>query len=188
MIEPYHLEPPLSADDVKILRYGDPVLITGFIYTARDSAHKRLIRQMDAGEELPIPIKGEIIYYVGPSPTRPGRIFGSAGPTTSYRMDPYTPRLLQRGLKAMIGKGRRSKEVRKAIQRHKAVYLAAIGGAGAMISMAVKSAEVVAYDDLGPEAIFKLKVEEFPAIVINDIVGNDLYISGQKMYQKNGVP
>jgi len=177
------ISPPLSDSDVEGLRAGDRVLISGIIYTARDSAHKRLVELIEAGEQLPFSIKGQIIYYVGPSPAPPGRVIGAAGPTTSYRMDPYTPRLVELGLKAMLGKGKRSQEVIDAMVRHKAVYMAAIGGAGALMSIAIKEAEVIAYEDLGPEAIRRLKVEEFPAIVVNDIFGNDLYSQGKKKYQ-----
>ncbi|RLB24598.1 MAG: Fe-S-containing hydro-lyase [Deltaproteobacteria bacterium] len=178
-----HLETPLSNKDVRSLRAGDQVTISGLIYTARDSAHKRLIQLIEANEPLPFSIEGQVIYYVGPSPAPPGRVIGAAGPTTSYRMDPYTPKLLELGLKGMIGKGRRSEEVVKAIKRHKAVYMAAIGGAGALISTVVREAEVIAYEDLGPEAIRRLRVDRLPAIVVNDSFGNDLYVEGQKKYK-----
>lgn len=177
------ISPPLSDADVEGLKAGDRVLISGIIYTARDSAHKRLVELIEAGEQLPFPLQGQIIYYVGPSPAPPGRVIGAAGPTTSYRMDPYTPKLLELGLKAMIGKGKRSQEVKEAMVRHKAVYMAAIGGAGALMSISVKEAEVIAYEDLGPEAIRRLRVEQLPAIVVNDIYGNDLYLQGKKKYQ-----
>ena len=179
----YHLKTPISIEDIKPLRSGDQVTISGYIYTARDAAHRRLIELIDEEKELPIPIDGQVMYYVGPSPAPPGRVIGAAGPTTSYRMDPYTPRLLELGLKVMIGKGKRSKEVKEAIVKYKAVYMAAIGGAGALMARAVKEARVIAYQDLGPEAIRELKVEKLPAVVVNDTAGNDLYHEGQKMYE-----
>jgi len=183
MSDVYHLKTPVSIEDIKLLRSGDRVIISGYIYTARDAAHRRLIELIDEKKELPIPIEGQVMYYVGPSPAPPGRVIGAAGPTTSYRMDPYTPKLLELGLKVMIGKGKRSKEVKEAIVKYKAVYMAAIGGAGALMAKAIKEAQVVAYQDLGPEAIRELKVEKLPAIVVNDMVGNDLYLEGQKMYK-----
>lgn len=179
----FHLKTPLSIEDIEMLRSGDRVVISGIIYSARDTAHRRLLELIDAGKELPIPIEGQVIYYVGPSPARPGRAIGAAGPTTSYRMDAYTPRLLELGLKGMIGKGKRSTEVKKAIVRHKAVYMAATGGAGALMSRAIKHARIVAYEDLGPEAIRELEVDKLPAIVVNDIEGNDLYVEGQEKYK-----
>ncbi len=184
MSEPKRISPPLSEGDVEGLRAGDRVLITGVLYTARDAAHKRLIDLLDRGEELPFDLKGQIIYYVGPTPPRPGEIIGSAGPTTSGRMDAYTPRLLELGLKATIGKGQRSDEVVEAMKRYKAVYLAAVGGAAALIKKCIKKAEVIAYEDLGPEAIRRLEVEEFPAIVVNDIYGGDLFKSGVEEYRR----
>jgi len=179
----YHLTTPLSDRDVEPLRAGDRVTLTGIVYTARDAAHRRLIELIEAGTELPIPIEGQVIYYVGPSPAPPGRVIGAAGPTTSYRMDPFAPRLLEMGLKAMIGKGKRSKEVIEAMVRHKAVYLAAVGGAGALMAKAVTAARVVAYEELGPEAIRELRVERLPVVVVNDILGNDLYQEGQEKYR-----
>jgi fumarate hydratase subunit beta len=178
-----HLNTPLSSEDIEPLRSGDRVTISGILYTARDAAHRRLVELIETGIDLPIPIVGQIIYYAGPSPAPPGRVIGAAGPTTSYRMDPYTPRLLELGLKGMIGKGKRAKDVIEAIVKHRAVYMAAIGGAGALMARAVKYAQVVAYEDLGPEAIRELMVEKLPAIVVNDTRGNDLYIQGQKDYQ-----
>ncbi|WP_258360386.1 Fe-S-containing hydro-lyase [Moorella sulfitireducens (nom. illeg.)] len=167
---------PLTDFDVSELRVGDQVLISGVIYAARDTAHKRLIALLGQGAELPVDLKGQVIYYVGPAPAKPGQVIGSAGPTTSGRMDPYTPCLIKEaGLKGMIGKGYRSPEVRKAMVEHKAVYLATVGGAGALIAKCIKKAEVVAYPELGPEAIMALEVENFPATVINDIYGGDLY-------------
>ena len=177
------LTTPLSVKDVEGLRAGDRVLISGIIYTARDAAHKRLLSLIERGKSLPFPPEGQIIYYVGPSPAPPGRIIGAAGPTTSYRMDPYTPRLLELGLKGMIGKGKRSTQVREAMVKNKAIYMAAIGGAGALMSTVIKEAKVIAYEDLGPEAIRRLTVDQLPAIVVNDTLGNDLYEDGKKRYQ-----
>ena len=174
---------PLTDEMVSSLRIGDKVLLNGILYTARDAAHKRLIELLDSGKTLPFDIRGQIIYYVGPSPAKPGRVIGAAGPTTSYRMDPYAPRLMELGLKGMIGKGKRDPAVIEAMVRYKAVYLGATGGAGALISRAIKSAEVIAYDELGPEAIRRLTVENFPAVVINDTAGGDLYEEGLRQYQ-----
>jgi fumarate hydratase subunit beta len=176
------LSPPLSDADVERLQIGDRVLISGAIYTGRDAAHKRLIDLIQADRPLPIDIQGQIIYYVGPSPAKPGRPVGAAGPTTSYRMDAYAPKLIRLGLKGMIGKGARNQEVKNAMVAFKAVYLAAIGGAGALMAQAIKKAEIIAYEDLGPEAIRKMEVEDFPAIVVNDVRGNDLYEEGVKKY------
>lgn len=179
----YHLKTPLSAGDIEPLRSGDRVTISGIVYTARDAAHRRILELIEAEKELPIPIEGQIIYYVGPSPAPPGRVIGAAGPTTSYRMDPFAPKLLELGLKGMIGKGKRSREVIEAMVRYKGVYMAAIGGAGALMSKAIKAARVVAYEELGPEAIRELRVENLPAIVVNDTLGNDLYVEGQEKYR-----
>lgn len=176
---------PLTDPDVERLEIGDTVLVNGVIYTARDAAHKRLIDLLEAGQPLPVDLKGQIMFYVGPSPARPGRVIGAAGPTTSYRMDPYAPQLLKLGLKAMIGKGKRSPEVIAAMVAHKAVYLGAIGGAGALISQSIKAAEIIAYEDLGPEAIRRLVVENLPTIVINDCRGNDLYEQGVRQYARH---
>jgi fumarate hydratase subunit beta len=175
---------PLTDDVIEQLHAGDGVTITGTIYVGRDAAHKRLIEALDEGEPLPFDPKGQIIYYMGPSPAKPGKPIGSAGPTTSYRMDPYAPRLMEVGLKGMIGKGNRSMPVREAMQKHKAVYFAAIGGAAALIAKSIKEAEVIAYDDLGAEALRRLRVEDFPAIVVNDIYGGDAYEEGRTKYQK----
>jgi len=180
----YSLTTPLGDDDVKLLKAGDTVKLTGTIYTARDAAHKRLVDLLDEGKELPIPLEGQIIYYVGPSPTPPGKPIGSAGPTTSYRMDPYTPALLNKGLKGMIGKGSRSDAVVDAMKKNTAVYFAATGGAAALISRSITSAEIVAYEDLGAEAIRKLTVEDFPVIVAQDCGGGNVYEEGQKKYAK----
>ncbi len=181
--EPRRLYPPLSIEDIESLHSGDRVTLSGIIYTARDAAHKRLVDLAEQGRDLPIPIDGQVIYYVGPSPAPPGRPIGAAGPTTSYRMDPYTIKLLQLGLRAMIGKGKRSREVRDAMAQYKAAYMAAVGGAGALMAKSIKKATVVAYEDLGPEAIRELEVEGFPAIVVNDAWGNDLYEEGTARYR-----
>ena len=178
------LIPPLTDEMVKTLVMGDQVLVSGVIYTARDAAHKRLMELLDAGKQLPVDFKGQILYYVGPSPARPGRVIGAAGPTTSTRMDVYTPTMLKLGLKAMIGKGKRSLEVLAALQEFTAVYLGATGGAGALISKCIKAAEVVAFPDLGPEAIHRLEVENLPTIVINDCHGGDLYELGRREYAR----
>ena len=170
-----YIHAPLDAETISGLRAGDFVYITGTIYTARDAAHKRMSEALAGKGALPIELKNNIIYYLGPSPAREGRVIGSAGPTTSGRMDKYTPALLDLGLKGMIGKGRRSKEVKEAVVRNGCVYFAAIGGAGALLSKAIKASEVVAYEDLGTEAVRKLEVENFPVIVVMDADGNDLY-------------
>lgn len=176
---------PLTEDKIKQLRAGDRVLISGIIYTARDAAHKRLIELLDKGKQLPIDVKNQIIYYVGPTPAKPGMALGSAGPTTSYRMDPYTPRLLDLGLRGMIGKGIRSLEVIEAIKRNKGVYFGAIGGAAALISKSIKSSQIIAYKDLGSEAIRRLEIVNLPVVVVIDSLGNNLYEIGQKDYLKS---
>ena len=173
---------PLSRDAAKALRAGDSCLISGVIYTARDAAHKRLCDLVAQGKELPLDIKDAIIYFVGPTPAKPGQAIGSAGPTTSYRMDAYSPSLISLGLTGMIGKGKRGPEVVDAMKQHGAVYFGAIGGCGALLGKCIKKAEVVAYDDLGAEAIRRLEVEDFPAIVIIDSLGNNLYESGRANY------
>lgn len=178
------LTTPFKEEDLKKLRIGDSVEITGTLYTARDAAHKRLVELIEAGKELPFNVKDQGIFYVGPTPPKPGKVIGSAGPTTSYRMDPYAPILMANGLKVMIGKGGRSKEVKEAMKKYKAVYLGAIGGAGALLSKCIKKAELIAYEDLGAEAIRKLEVENFPVIVVNDIYGGDLYEEGQKKWNR----
>jgi len=185
MANEIRLKTPLTDADTDKLKIGDKVLISGIIYTGRDAAHKRMIELVNAGKELPIDVKGQIIYYVGPTPARPGNPIGSAGPTTSYRMDAYAPKMMELGLKGMIGKGNRAPEVVEAMRKYKAVYFGATGGAGAVLSRSIKKAEVVAYDDLGPEAIHRLEVEDFPVVVINDIRGNDLYVEGAKRYRKD---
>jgi len=175
---------PLDDKSVMQLKAGDSVLITGYIYTGRDAAHKRLIELIEKEQELPINIKGQIIYYVGPAPTKPGYPCGSAGPTTSYRMDPYAPVLLDLGLKGMIGKGLRSQEVIESMKKNKAVYFGAVGGAAALIARSVKKSEVVAYEDLGAEAIHRYYVEDFPTIVVIDTEGNNLYETEPPKYRK----
>lgn len=177
------LTTPLTDEDVSKLEIGDTVLLSGSIYTARDAAHKRLVDLIEQNKELPIELKGQVMYYVGPAPAPPGKPIGSAGPTTSYRVDPLTPQLLERGMKASIGKGPRGKEVIESMKKNKAVYLAAVGGAAALIAKSIKKAEIIAYEDLGAEAIRKLEVEDFPCIVANDVRGNDLYQKGVKEYQ-----
>ncbi len=182
------LVPPLVDADVLKLEIGDKVLVSGVIYTARDAAHKRLLEMLAAGQKLPVDLKGQVLYYVGPSPARPGRVIGAAGPTTSYRMDSYAPTLIKMGLKAMIGKGKRSPEVIAAMREFKAVYLGATGGAGALISQCIKDAQVLAFPELGPEAVHRLVVEDLPTIVINDCQGRDLYEVGVKQYQRPASP
>lgn len=176
------LTTPVTSEDLKDLKAGDDVYITGYVYTARDAAHARLVDLLNEGKELPIDLEGAIIYYVGPAPAKPGQALGSAGPTTSYRMDSYAPALMDQGLRGMIGKGKRDQEVKDKIVETGSVYFAAIGGAAALIAKSVKSAEIVAYEDLGAEAIRKLYVEDFPVTVINDSHGNDLYMEGREEY------
>ncbi len=175
---------PLTDEVIKSLKTGDKVLISGVIYTARDVAHKRLVSAIKDKEKLPFNLKGQIIYYTGPTPEPPGKVIGSAGPTTSFRMDAFSPILIKKGLKGMIGKGPRGKEVIDAIKKYKAVYFAAVGGAAALLSKSIKKSEIIAYEDLGTEAIRRLEVEDFPVIVVNDIYGNDLYIEDTKRYSK----
>ncbi|MFM1654697.1 Fe-S-containing hydro-lyase [Brevibacillus sp. B_LB10_24] len=183
-MEAKHISAPLTDETAANLRAGDRVLISGVVYTARDAAHKRMIEALDRGETLPFDIKGQVIYYVGPTPAKPGQVIGSAGPTTSGRMDKYAPRLLELGLKGMIGKGYRNQEVKDAIVQNRAVYFAAVGGSGALLAKAIKSQELVAYEDLGPEAIRRLVIENFPAVVINDMYGQDLYLQGAQQYKQ----
>jgi len=175
MSEIKKLKPPLTENDVRLLKAGDEVLINGVIYTARDMAHKRLCEAIDAGKKLPIELEGAIIYFVGPTPARPGHVIGAAGPTTSSRMDPFSPNLIAKGLRAMIGKGYRNNAVREAMKKYGAVHLSATGGAGALLSKHIVSAKVVAYEDLGTEAIRELEVVDFPAIVAYDAAGNTVY-------------
>lgn len=179
-----HIQAPLTLEVIESLTIGDQVYISGTVYTARDAAHKRLVELLNKGEELPFDIKGQIIFYVGPSPAKPGAVIGSAGPTTSYRMDAYTPPLLEKGLKGMIGKGSRSEEVKASIVANKAVYFAAIGGAAALTAERIKKSKVILYPELGPEAIRKLEVENLPVIVVNDCFGGDLYLEGMKKYSQ----
>ncbi len=176
------IQPPLTDEAVMELKAGDSVLISGVIYSARDAAHKKLVELMEEQKPLPLDLEGQVIYYVGPTPARPGQVIGSAGPTTSGRMDAYTPRMLSMGMKACIGKGSRSPEVKEALQKYKGIYLAAVGGAGALLSRVIKKVEVVAYEELGPEAIRRMEVEDFPATVINDVHGEDLYETGRLKY------
>ncbi len=176
------LETPLREKDVVGLRIGDRVSLDGIIYAARDAAHKRLIEALDQGRPLPVDLNGQVIYYVGPTPPRPGKVIGSAGPTTSIRMDSYAPRLIEEGLKATIGKGYRTQPVVDAMIKHKAVYLIAVGGAGAVLARRITSAKVVAYDDLGTEALRELRVKDFPTVVANDTHGGDIFKEGPKQY------
>jgi len=182
------LKPPLSDEDVAQLRIGEKVWISGVIYSARDTAHKRITEALKRGEHPPIPLKGQIIYYMGPTPARPGRAIGAAGPTTALRMDPYLEPLLRAGLKATIGKGYRSWQAVKLLEKYKAVYLLAIGGAGALLSRHIKKVRVVAYEDLGVEAVRELWVERFPALVANDIYGGDLFEEGVKRFRELSLP
>lgn len=182
-----HMNVPLSGEDALSLHAGDYVYLTGTIYTARDAAHKRMYEALEAGETLPLSMENNVIYYMGPSPAREGKPIGSAGPTTASRMDKYAPTLLDLGLKGMIGKGKRSAAVKEAIVRNGAVYFAAVGGAGALLSRSITSSEVIAYDDLGTEAIRKLEVTNFPCIVVIDAEGNDLYETAVKQYNKESL-
>jgi fumarate hydratase subunit beta len=179
---------PLDQATIDGLRAGDHVAITGVIYTARDAAHKRLIALAEQGAELPLDLRGQVIYYVGPTPPRPGAVIGSAGPTTAMRLDPYTPKMLDLGLKGIIGKGGRGPAVRQAIKDARAVYFIAVGGTGALLNRHIKSAEVIAFEDLGTEAIRRLEVEGFPAIVVNDCEGGDLLESGKQQYRTSDRP
>ncbi|MCG8400192.1 MAG: Fe-S-containing hydro-lyase [Firmicutes bacterium] len=176
------LTTPLTDELVEKLRIGQKVFLNGVLYTGRDAAHKKIVELLESEKKLPIDLRGQVIYYVGPSPAKPGRVIGSAGPTTSGRMDAYAPKLMAMGLKGMVGKGKRSPEVIKAMKHYKAVYFAAVGGAAALISRCIKEAEVVAYPELGPEAVHRLVVENFPVIVVNDTLGGDLYEEGSKIY------
>jgi len=184
MRPPLVLQAPFGVGDAERLRMGDPVLLTGTIFTARDAAHERLIRLLDAGRAFPVDLRGQVIYYCGPTPPRPGRPIGSAGPTTASRMDGYTPALLAYGIRGMIGKGRRSQAVREAIRRHRAVYFGAIEGTAALMGERVREAEVVAFSELGAEAIYRLTVEDFPLVVVNDAAGGDLYEEGRARYDR----
>ena len=177
-----HVTAPLTKEVAKTLKAGDSVLLTGTIYTARDAAHKRLCELVEQGKPLPFDVKDSVIYYVGPTPAKPGQAIGSAGPTTSYRMDAYSPTMIAQGETGMIGKGKRSPEVIAAMKEHTAVYFGAIGGCGALLSNCIKKAEIVCYEDLGAEALRRLEVEDFPVVVIIDSEGNNLYESGRKAY------
>jgi len=184
MSDAYYFSTPLTAEDLEKLKIGDRVYISGTIYTARDAAHKRLVALLTQGSQLPFDPAGQILYYVGPAPAPPGKAMGSAGPTTSYRMDSYSPALLNAGIKAMIGKGPRSAPVIESMIKNKAVYFAAIGGAAVVIADSIKKAKIIAYDDLGPEAIRELTVENFPCIVANDTRGNDIYSEGVAQWKR----
>ena len=179
---PKNIKSPIDQQILEELKAGDQVLITGVLYVARDAAHKRLVEAVDRGEKLPFDIEGQTVYYMGPSPAKPGGVIGAAGPTTSGRMDVYAPRLMEIGLKGMIGKGARTQPVLDAIKKYKAVYFAGLGGAGALISKCIKKAEVIAYDDLGAEALRRIEVVDFPATVINDMHGGNLYEEGKAKY------
>lgn len=178
------LTTPLTDDMVGKLHAGDKVEITGTIFVARDAAHKRMVEALDRGDKLPVDVQGQVVYYMGPSPTKPGKVIGSAGPTTSGRMDKYAPRMMAEGLKGMIGKGLRAAPVKDAMKKYKAVYFAATGGAAALIAQRIVKSEVVAYEDLGAEAMLRLQVKDFPAIVVNDMYGGDAYEDGKKRYQR----
>ena len=188
MADSVRLTTPLTDDVIEGLTIGTHVTFTGIIYTARDAAHKRMIELMKRGEPLPIDLRGQVIYYVGPTPPRPGAVIGSAGPTTAMRLDPYTIPMLEAGLKGIIGKGGRGPAVREAIRQHHAVYCIAVGGTGALLNRHIKSAEVVAFEDLGTEAIRRLVVEDFPAIVVNDCHGGDLLEEGKRQYRTSSRP
>lgn len=179
------LTTPLTRDMLANLKAGDEVYLSGIIYTGRDAAHKRLIELLDSNQDLPFDLKNQVIYYVGPTPTKPGQIIGSGGPTTSGRMDKYAPRLISLGLLSMIGKGYRNNDVKESIVKYGGIYFGAIGGAGALISKAIKSCEIIAFEDLGPEAIRRLEVEDFPLVVVIDSKGNNLYEQGRKNYLEN---
>lgn len=179
-----YIETPLTEEKIKNLKSGDRIFLSGYIYTARDAAHKKLVTLLEEGKEPPFDLEGSVIFYVGPTPAPPGKLIGSAGPTTSMRMDPYTPFLLERGVKGLIGKGKRSLEVREALKEYKGIYFGATGGAGALLSQTIKEVEVIAYPELGPEAIRKLKVENMPLLVVYDTIGGDLYTEGVSRYKK----
>lgn len=181
-----HIKVPADDELISSLRAGDEVLISGTVYTGRDAAHRRMMELIESGKPLPFDIRGQFIYYVGPCPAPPGKVIGSAGPTTSGRMDAYTPKLIEMGLKGMIGKGARSKEVIEAMKKHGAVYFGATGGAGALIASCIKKSEVIAFEDLGTEAVRRLEVENMPCIVIIDSQGNDLYVTGRARYERKG--
>jgi fumarate hydratase subunit beta len=175
---------PPDAETIKNLKAGDQLLLTGLIYVARDASHRKIAEAIDKGEALPFPLKGAAVFYMGPAPAKPGHVIGSAGPTTSGRMDSYTPRLLAAGLKVTIGKGSRSEAVKKAMLKHSSVYLAAIGGAAALTAKSIKKCEVIAYPELGAEAVLRLEIDRFPAVVVNDIYGGDIYAEGKAKYRR----
>jgi len=183
MSKTYNLTTPLTEEQTRILKAGDIVYLSGVIFTARDAAHKRLVDLIEAGKELPFDLEGSVIYFVGPTPPKPGDPIGSAGPTTSYRMDSYSPTMLKNGSKGMIGKGKRNQEVKDACKEYGGIYFGATGGAGALLGKQIKSAEIIAYPELGPEAVRKLTVENFPVTVINDTYGADLYQMGREQYE-----
>jgi fumarate hydratase subunit beta len=183
--EPVHLETPLTREDVEALRTGDVVRLYGVIYTARDAAHARKAEAIEKGDPLPFDPEGQVVYFTGPAPARPGHVLGPAGPTTASRMDPYSPLLIERGLRGMIGKGSRSERVREAIREHGCVYFGAIEGTAALLARCVKGAKIVAYEDLGAEAIRRLVVEDFPVVVVNDLYGGDLYKEGRKRWRRS---
>ncbi len=184
MSKTYHLTTPLSDEDVRKLESGDIVYLSGVLYTARDAAHKKLVALIEEGKELPFDLEGSVIYFVGPTPPKPGEPIGSAGPTTSYRMDSYSPTMLKHGSRGMIGKGKRNQEVKDACKEYGGVYFGATGGAGALLGRRILSSEVIAYPELGPEAVRKLEVKEFPVTVINDTHGNDLYQKGRSLFEQ----
>ncbi|HYM39075.1 MAG TPA: FumA C-terminus/TtdB family hydratase beta subunit [Thermoplasmata archaeon] len=184
MSDRIELRPPLKDADVATLSIGDPVTITGLLYGARDAAHKKMVDLLDAGRPLPVDLRGHIVYYVGPTPAPPGRPIGAAGPTTSLRMDAYAPRMYEYGVKATVGKGNRNQAVIDSLVRHRAVYLIAVGGLGATLSQRIKSAKVIAYPELGTEALWEFRVEDFPAIVANDTKGRDVFKEGQEVWAK----
>ena len=184
--KPSRVRSPFTGETISKLRIGTPVLISGVVFVGRDAAHRRIVEALDKGQTPPFSIDGQTVYYMGPSPARPGQVIGSAGPTTSSRMDAFTPRLLQAGLKAMIGKGERSAAVRQAIVKHRAIYLVATGGAAALITKSITKCDVVAYAELGAEALLRIEVEDFPAIVANDIYGGDLFEQAKAKYRREG--
>ena len=183
--EPVHLETPLSKVDVEALKTGDVVRLYGVIYTARDAAHARKAEAIEKEEPLPFDPEGQVVYFTGPAPARPGHALGPAGPTTASRMDPYSPLLIERGLRGMIGKGLRSEEVREAMREHGCVYFGAVEGTAALLAQCVKEAEIIAYEDLGAEAVRRLVVEDFPVVVVNDLYGGDLYLEGRERWRRS---
>ena len=182
-MQPVRLHTPLTDEHIRGLHVGDRVLLSGTVYTARDAAHQRLVAALQAGEPIPIPLAGQVLYYVGPAPARPGHVIGPAGPTTASRVDPYTPLLLEHGLKGMIGKGKRNATVRQALVTHQAIYFVTVGGAAALIAQHIQKVTLVAYEDLGTEAIRRLEIEDFPVVVANDMYGADLFEQGRAAYR-----